>query len=70
MYWDSDWIWLQIIFTRITVLGHRIGFCRGSCDSGYRTIYVSGLGLDLVTDHYYYDYYIRTPDWISVLVIM
>ncbi len=31
-------------------------------NSGYRTICVSGLGLDLVADHLYHDYCIGTPD--------
>ena len=35
-------------------------------NSGYRMICVSGLGLDLVADHFYYDYCTRTLDWISV----
>jgi hypothetical protein len=69
VYRDLDWIWSRIIFSTITVLGHRIGlFCRGSCAyfSGYRTICVSGLGLDSVADHFYYDYCTRTLDWICV----
>ncbi len=60
VYRDLIWIWSWIIFTTITVLGHR------SVHSGYRTICVSGLGLDLVADHFY-DYCTRTPDWICVL---
>jgi hypothetical protein len=69
VYRDSDWIQLRIICTTITVLGHRIRlFCHRLCAyfSGYRTICVSGLGLDLVVDHFYYDYCTGTPDWIIV----
>ncbi len=47
---DLDWIQSRIIFTTITVLGHRIGlFCGGLCAyfSRYRTICVSGLGLGI-----------------------
>jgi hypothetical protein len=64
VYRDLDWIRSRIIFTTITVLGHRIGFFRGSCAyfSGYRMICVSGLGLDSVADHFYYDYCIGTPE--------
>ncbi len=65
VYQDSDWIWSRIIFNMITVSGHWIGLlCRGLCAyfSGYRTICVSGLGLDSVADHFYYDYCIGTPD--------
>ncbi len=48
VYRDSDWIRSRIIFTMITVLGHRIRiFFRGWCAlfSGYGTTCVSGLGL-------------------------
>jgi hypothetical protein len=48
VFWDSDWIRMRIIFTTITVLGHRIRiFCRGSCAylSGYGTTCVLGLTL-------------------------
>jgi hypothetical protein len=66
VYRDLDWIRSWIIFTMITVPGHRIGFCCGLCAnfSGYRTICVLGLGLDLVADHFYYDYCTRTADLI------
>ncbi len=67
VYWDSDWIRSRIIFTMITVLGHQIGlFCRGQCAhfSGYGTTCVSGLGLDSVADHCYYDFCIGTLDQI------
>jgi hypothetical protein len=67
VYRDSDWIRSWFIFTTITVLGHRVRiFCRGWCAyfSGYGTTCVLGLGLDLVLDHFYYNYCVWTPDWI------
>ncbi len=73
VYRDLDWILLLIIFTMIHVLGHQIRlFCRGSCAyfSGYGTTCVSGLGLDSVADHFYYDYCVGTTDWIILLQIV
>jgi hypothetical protein len=73
VYRDLDWIRSRIIFTSITVLGHRIGlFCRRLCAyfSRYGTTSVSGLRLDSVADNFYYDYCVGTLDWIILLRIV
>jgi hypothetical protein len=73
VYQDLDWIQSRIIVTTISVLGHWIRlFCRGLCAyfSRYGTTCVSGLGLDSVTDHFYYDYCIGTLDWSILSRIM
>ncbi len=73
VYQDLDSIWSQIIFTKIIVMGHRIGFfCCGLCAyfSGYEMTCLSGLGLDSVADHFYYDYCVGTLDWSNLAWIM
>jgi hypothetical protein len=69
VYWDSVWIQLWIICTRLLYWDTGSDFFADHVNSGYRTICVSGLGLDLVADHFYYDYCIGTPDQIMSHIV-
>ncbi len=60
----------RYIFKPSNINVHSKDMLSSSPTSHLIAICVSGLGLDLVADHLYYDYCTVTPDWIILLRIV